>query len=169
MSAAAQILKNFNLYVDGRGYAGNIDEVQLPQLSIKLEEFQAGGMDAPIAIDMGMEKLEASFKISKFDSDIITKWGIAAGSTIPFTLRGALESLDGSVVPIVVALSGSITSLEFDSITPGGKGGMTFKLAANSFRYDQNGITLIDIDILNMKRIVGGRDRLADIRTAIGL
>ena len=31
----AKILKNFNLFVDGRGYAGKADEVTPPKLTIK--------------------------------------------------------------------------------------------------------------------------------------
>ena len=50
------ILKNMSLFVDGRGYAGNVDELNLPKLALKTEEFRGGGMDAPIEIDMGMEK-----------------------------------------------------------------------------------------------------------------
>lgn len=46
-----KILKNFNAFVDGRGYAGRIDEISLPKLSIKTEEHRAGGMDIPVAID----------------------------------------------------------------------------------------------------------------------
>ena len=169
MSAAAQILKNFNLYVDGRGYAGNVDEVQLPALNITEEDYRAGGMDAPVALDMGMEKLEATFKVSKFDKALITKWGVSAGGRIPLVLRGALESLDGTVQAIVVKLTGSIHNLEFDTVTPGSKSGMSFKLAATSFHYEQDGEVLIDIDVLNMKRIIGGVDRLAAIRNAIGI
>ena len=59
-----KILKNFNAFVDGRGYAGRIDEISLPKLSIKTEEHRAGGMDIPVAIDMGMEKLEAELTFS---------------------------------------------------------------------------------------------------------
>ena len=55
----AKILKNFNLFVDGRGYAGKAEEVTPPKLTIKTEEFRGGGMDVPAAVDMGMEKLEA--------------------------------------------------------------------------------------------------------------
>ena len=33
-----KILKNFNAFVDGRGYAGRIDEISLPKLLIKTEE-----------------------------------------------------------------------------------------------------------------------------------
>ena len=32
-----KILKNFNLFVDGRGYAGRAEEVSPPKLSIKTE------------------------------------------------------------------------------------------------------------------------------------
>lgn len=169
MSAAAQILKNFNLYVDGRGYAGNVDEVQLPALTVVEEDYRAGGMDAPVALDMGMEKLEATFKTSKFDRDLLTKWGITSGTRVALTLRGALESLDGSVKPVVVKLYGAIHGLEFDAITPGAKAGLSFRMAATYYSHAIADETLHEIDVLNMKRIIGGVDRLAEIRAAIGL
>ena len=46
-----RVLKNMNLFVDGRGYAGRIDEIQLPKLTLKTEEHRAGGMDLPVEID----------------------------------------------------------------------------------------------------------------------
>jgi Phage tail tube protein FII len=61
-----KILRNFNVFVDGRGYAGKIDEITLPKLTIKTDEYRAGGMDIPINIDMGMEKLEADFTFSEY-------------------------------------------------------------------------------------------------------
>ena len=57
----SKILKNFNLFVDGRGYAGRAEEVTPPKLTIKTEEIRNGGMDAPISVDLGMEKLECQF------------------------------------------------------------------------------------------------------------
>lgn len=169
MSAAAQLLKNFNLYVDGRGYAGNVDEVSLPVLSVVEEDFRAGGMDAPIALDMGIEKLEATFKVSKFDKHLVQKWGVIAGARVPLVLRGALESLDGAVIPLVVKCTGKIHSIETDTVTPGAKVGMTLKMAVHAYSYTQDGETLIDIDVPNMKRVIGGVDRLAAQRKAIGL
>ena len=169
MNAAAQMLKNFNLYIDGRGYAGNVDEVTLPNLNITGEDYRAGGMDAPIEIDVGMEKLEATFKVSKFDRDLIAKWGVISGGVVPFVLRGALESLDGTVQAVVVKLTGKIHGLEMDTVSPGAKTGMTFRFAAHAYSYSQDGETLIDIDVRNMKRIIAGVDRLAAQRKAIGL
>ena len=62
-----KILKNFNLFVDGRGYAGRVDEITLPKLTIKTEEFQGAGMSAPVEIDLGMEKLEMDMRFSEYE------------------------------------------------------------------------------------------------------
>ena len=43
-----KILKNFNVFVDGLGYAGRVEEITLPKLTIKTEEYQGAGMSAPV-------------------------------------------------------------------------------------------------------------------------
>ena len=55
-----RVLKNMNLFVDGRGYAGRVDEIELPKLTLKTEEHRAGGMDVPVLIDLGMDKMEST-------------------------------------------------------------------------------------------------------------
>jgi P2 family phage contractile tail tube protein len=169
MSAASQIFKNFALYIDGRGYAGNVDEVQLPDLKIKLEEYRAGGMDSSIGLDMGMEKMEASFKLSKYDADVLALWGMGPSRTVQLTLRGALESLDGSVSNLVVNLEGTIDSMTPDALTPGAKAGLQATMSVRHYKNSINGVVVHDIDVMNMVRIVGGVDRLAKIRTALGM
>ncbi len=65
----SKILKNFNVTVDGCGYAGRINKIILPTLTIQTEEHRAVGMDTPIDIDLDMEKHEDElyFKDSKAD------------------------------------------------------------------------------------------------------
>ena len=86
-----KILKNFNLFVDGRGYAGRVDEITLPKLTIKTEEFQGAGMSAPVEIDLGMEKLEMDMTFSEYDPELFKLFGLTNGSEVAFTIRGALE------------------------------------------------------------------------------
>ncbi len=71
------ILKNMALFVDGRGYAGNVEELTLPKLTMKTEEFRGGGMDAPIEVEMGMEKLECEFTLTRFDKEALKLFGLA--------------------------------------------------------------------------------------------
>jgi P2 family phage contractile tail tube protein len=166
MKAAAQILKNFNLYVDGRGYAGNVEEVQLPSLNIAGEEYRAGGLDIPVDLDMGMDKLEASFRITKWESDIEKLFGTGY---INLTFRGALEDLDGTVRACVVKLRGKIHGIESEAVTPGAKAARSYRVPLVGYTYIIDGETIHDIDVLNMKRIINGVDRLAEQRKAIGI
>jgi P2 family phage contractile tail tube protein len=165
MSAAAQMLKNFNLYVDGRGYAGNAEEVTLPNLNITGEDYRAAGMDAPVEVDLGMEKLELSFKVSKWETELEGLFG----QLINATFRGAVEDLDGTVKACVIKMRGKIHAIERDSVTPGAKVGNSYRMPLVSYSYSLDGVTVHDIDVVNMKRIIGGVDRLAAQRRAIGL
>nr|WP_262363471.1 phage major tail tube protein [Xylella fastidiosa] len=58
MSAPRHLLKHLNLFIDGKGYAGQVEEINLPKLTLKTEEFRGGGMLAPVELTMGLEKLE---------------------------------------------------------------------------------------------------------------
>jgi len=167
MNAAAQQLKNFNLYVDGRGYAGNADEVTLPNLAILGEDYRAGGMDAPIEIDMGMEKLEASFTISKWDAPIEKLF--RSTGFIGLTFRGAIVDLDGTTRAGVIKMLGKIHGIERGAVSPGSRVANTYRVPLVAYSYSLDGETLHDIDVRNMKCIINGVDRLAAQRKAIGL
>ena len=108
----AKVLKNFSLFVDGRGYAGKAEEVTPPKLTIKTEEFRGGGMDAPIDIDLGMEKMECQFTLVDFDAELMKLFGLVDGNAVQVTLRGALCD-DNSVTPIVISLRGMYKELDF--------------------------------------------------------
>lgn len=169
MAAAAQIRKNFNLFLDGFGYAGNVEEYQPPSLAVQVEDFRAGGMDTSVALDMGQEKMEATFKLSKITFEALRLWGVGQGQTFSLVVRCALEDLDGTVKPEVFTQRGTIRTIEFDAITPGSKAGVQITMDIREFAYEIDGVRVHDIDALNMKRIVNGVDRLAAQRAAIGL
>lgn len=167
--AARDVLKNINLFVDGRGYAGQIDEYNAPDLTIQTEDYRAGGMDAPIAIDMGMEALETSFSLIAYDADVLSLFGVAEGQQVPFTARGALESYDGAVKPVVHTMRGRITSLARGTWAPGQKPALQVTMRLDYYKEEIDGVTINEIDVVNMVRIVAGVDRLAAQRAAIGI
>lgn len=169
MSAASDILKNFNLFVDGRGYAGQIEELQLPTLAIAAEEYRAGGMDAPIDIDMGMEKLEATFSLSGADKAALARFGLADGQQTQITARGSLESRNGTITPVVVQMRGKVMRVEPGAWQAGQKSSWSYTVSLEYYRYEQGNEVLHEIDVLNFVRIVSGVDQLAQHRANIGL
>ena len=169
MAVASQILKNFSLFVNGKGYAGQAEEIKTPTLNLKGEEYRAGGMDAPVFVELGQEKLEASFILTGYFPEVLSLWGVGPQAVIQFVARGAVESLDGTVQPVNVTMNGLIRQIEPAAWKAGEKSALTFSLELQSYTYTQNGTVVHDIDILNFKRVVNGVDRLASQRTAIGL
>jgi P2 family phage contractile tail tube protein len=126
-------------------------------------------MDSSVALDMGQEKMEATFKLSQIAANALRLWGVGQGQTFSLIVRGALEDLDSSVKAEVFTQRGTIRTIEWDAVTPGAKAGVSLTMDIREFSYDIDGVRLHDIDVLNMKRIVNGVDRLAAQRAAIGL
>lgn len=164
-----EVLKNFNVFVDGRGFAGVAEEVTPPKLALKMEEHRAGGLDAPIDIEMGMEKLTLEFTLAQYDKNVLKLWGLTAGSVVPLTLRGALEAGDGTVTAVVVNLRGQIVEIDEGTWKAGEKSQMKCTVSCRYYKRTQGGEVLHEIDVENMVRIVGGVDQLAALRGTIGV
>nr|BFE89957.1 hypothetical protein GCM10020185_04930 [Pseudomonas brassicacearum subsp. brassicacearum] len=56
MAMIPETLANLNLFADGVSFQGDVPSLTLPKLTLKMEEHRGGGMDAPVELDMGMEK-----------------------------------------------------------------------------------------------------------------
>lgn len=164
-------LKNFNLIVDGRGYAGRIEELTLPKLSRKMEEFRGGGMNAPVEIDMGMEKLECEFTLAEYNEDVLKLWGLtdAAGCSLKF--KGSLEADDASSTqtPVEVIVRGRWRELDMGGWKGGDKATLKVTVAVSYYKYNASGQDLIEIDVPGMIEKVNGVDRLAATRANLGL
>ena len=168
MAIANKILKNFALFIDGFGFAGNVESAQLPTVEIMKEDYRAGGMEGSIAIDMGLNALEASWKLHSFDENALSTWGLGEGYRVDVILRGALESLDGSVTPIEAYMQGTIRSVAPSEFTAGGKASLDFVMDVRIYRYLSGGSLIYDIDVINNKRVIRGLDVNKDINSALG-
>jgi hypothetical protein len=167
--AARDVLKNFSLTFDGRGYAGQVTEYNAPDLTIVTEDYRAGGMDAPLALEMGMEALTCSFVLISYDADVLSYWGLAPGQAVPLTARGAIEGYDGTVKAVVHSMRGKITSVARGTWGSGQAASLTITMALDYYAETIDGVSICEIDIENMIRVIGGVDRLAAVRAALGL
>ncbi|MEZ0150132.1 MAG: phage major tail tube protein [Candidatus Reddybacter sp.] len=165
-------LKNFNLFTDGDNLVGIVDEITLPNLQRKFEEIRPGGFNAPVDTDMGMQKMEASFKLHEIAARILRQFGVATVDGVALRFLGAAVSDggDASTDAIEVIMRGRYSGLELPSGYKAGESGMLGVTASLTyFKYVVNGETLIEIDIINMLERVNGEDRLAAQRAALGL
>lgn len=166
-----KILKNFNLFIDSVSHAGKVDEIVLPKLTLKLEEHRAGGMDTPIQLDMGMEKLECDFTLSEYDKPVINQFGLykatdAAQRKLQF--KGGLTAED-AVSPVVVDITGAWKEVDFGTWKAGDKTPLKVSVAVRYYKLTIDGEPLVEVDAVNMTRLIGGVDQLEALRGAIGL
>ncbi|WP_341808435.1 phage major tail tube protein [Wolbachia endosymbiont (group E) of Neria commutata] len=165
-----KILKNFNVFVDGRGYAGKIDEITLPKLTIKTEEYRAGGMDIPISIDMGMEKLEADFTFSEYDTELFRLFGLIDGNSVALKLRDGLQGSGiNNIEAVIINLRGIFKEFDFGSWKPAEKATLKCSLAAHYYKLTIGDKELIEIDTENMIRKINGIDQMALLQTVLGI
>jgi len=168
MAQIPRVLKNFSLFVDGRGLAGTIDTLTLPTFALKMEEFRGGGMDAPVELDMGMEKLEGTFALAEYNPDIVALYGLARADT-QLTARGALRRDGEDAIPMVVNMTGQVKELDPGDWKAGDMATGTFSYTLRYLKITVGGRELIEIDKVNMIRRINGVDQLATIRQAIGV
>jgi P2 family phage contractile tail tube protein len=166
MAQIPRVLKNFSLFADGRGLAGLIETLTLPTITLKMEEFRGGGMDAPVEHDMGMEKLEGTFQLQEYNPDIMALLGQA---NVQLTARGAIRRDGEDAAAVVVNMTGMIKQKEPGDWKAGESSMPTFSYTLRYYKLTVDGREIYEIDKVNMVRRVNGVDQLATIRQAIGV
>ena len=164
-------LKNFNLFIEGEGYAGRVEELTLPKLSRKMEEYRGGGLNGDIEIDLGMEKLEMEFTLREYSREVLNQWGVCDTAGVGLRFLGAAVRDDSTCETdsIEVVIRGRWRELDFDTSKSGEMSTLKVMVAATYYKYQVNGDEVIEIDHINMIEKVNGQDRLEEQRKALSL
>ena len=163
-------VKDWNLFIDGLNYSGRIDEITLPTLTRKTEEYFAGGMIAPVELDMGMEKLEMDFTLREYNPEVLAYFADPAISAI--TMRcTAVTFHEGSTNTnsVEIVFRGRWRSLEQGTLKRGESATLKVGVALAYYKYSHNGTALIEIDPVNYIETINGVDRAKARRTALGM
>jgi len=164
-----QKLKNINLFNEGASYLGVIAAITLPKIAMLTEDFRGGGMIGTLQIDQGIDKLEAEWTLGGWNSQVVTQLGALAIDGVLLRAIGAFQAEDGSGVRTVEAvMMGRHSEVDFGEMKPGESGEKKIKSTLSYYKLIVDGQELVEIDIPNGKYVVGGVDRYAEIRNALG-
>lgn len=166
----SDVLTDFNLYVDGRGHAGLVEEINPPKIVAKMLEHEAASMASAIDIPTGrVEKMEMDFTLAGVNKDTLTLWGFVTLSHVKTRISGALRSYDGTTKALSMFTRGLIKELDFGTFKPGDKMPLKAALTLDYYRLEIDGQRLIEIDAINNTNIINDTDQLAEVRQAIGV
>lgn len=164
------VLKNFNLFNEGASYMGIADEVKLPKLKRKMDDFRGGGMNGPVKVDLGQEGLEMEFTCAGIMQQVLQQYGTTKAAGIGLRFAGAYQRDDTGVVQAVeVVVRGRHEELDMGDAKAGDKGKTVVKSTLTYYKLSLDGKAVIEIDLLNMIEMVNDVDLLAEQRKAIGL
>ncbi|CAJ0738038.1 hypothetical protein R77592_04503 [Ralstonia mannitolilytica] len=168
--ALPRILKHFNVFADGVSHAGEVEEITLPKLTRKLEEYRAGGMNGPIDIDLGNEKLEMETTYGGLMREILKQYGTTTIDGAMVRFAGSYQREDSAEIDSAeITVRGRHTEIDFGNAKAGSKDPFKVKSSLSYYKLSVNGEDWIEIDLVNFIERVFGVDRLAEHRKAIGL
>ena len=168
--ALPRVLKAFAAFVDGTNYMGEVPEVTLPTLSRKMEEYRAGGMQGPVDLDFGQEKMEAELKGAGWIKGLMSKWGAGKHDALMLRFAGAVQTEEDEAPTVVeVVMRGRLSEMDPGSAKAGELIEQTYKYALTYYKLTVDGEQILEIDLVNMVETVGGVDNLAGVRAALGI
>lgn len=164
-------LKNFTVVVDGNQTAGVVDEITLPKLTRKMEDYRGSGMSGPVKVDLGMEGLEATISFAEWNEKVVQHFGDCDINGIPVRFTGYQERDDGNCEfdVIEVVMRGRWSELDFGNAKNAEMNTLKATIPLAYYKYMHNGVVLVEIEPLAMVEKIGGKDRLLKRRLAMGL
>lgn len=165
------VLKQLNLHVEGESLYHQIEEVKLPKLAFKTEEYKGGGMPAPVSVDSDMlEKLDLEWTVHGFYENAIKQLANRKVGGLQLRFMGAYQAADSDDIKSVeISCRGKHDEVDNDKAKAGDKQPTKVKTSLSYYKLMVNGQVLVEIDTLGMICIIDGKDLLADKRKAIGL
>lgn len=159
------VLRNCTIFADRVSKIGQASEITLPVPAEKVEELRNAGMVMPIDIPMGFEKMEAGFKLSGFDPQVIVLFGLEIGAEREFMVTGALAHEDGTVVNATAYIRGRLIKNDHGSWKSGDMAENDFSITLRYYKLEVEGSTLIEMTPFEV--IIGGISRTQSIRSAL--
>lgn len=168
--AFRRALKDMMVRNSGLAYVGTALSVTPPKLGRKFEGARPAGFDREVDVDMGGEKLEMEATFDAPMRDMIRQYGETTAGAVQLNYVGTyINDETGALDTVEITVRGRHQELDFGESKPGEMGEFKVKSSLVYYKLEMNGVTEIEIDVLNMVEIVGGVDRLAERRAAIGI
>lgn len=163
-------LRKFNLFNNGNSYLGLIEEVTLPKLGWKTEEYDGAGQVAPVDIPLSLEKLEMEMTLGGLVVGVMKQFGTIGLADVPLRFNGSYQEAQGSAIKAVeVNVRGFHRQIDPGNAKQGDNTQHKISTSLSYYKLTIDGEDIIEIDALNQVFIVDGKDLYADHRQAMGL
>lgn len=97
-----------------------LTELQLPSLQEVFQDHHPGGSPVGIEVAVGVQKLEPTFKLSGWDPDLLTQFGVGSKNKRTFTAYGVIRNKrTGEAIEAKAILEGRLGKVEGEAFKRG--------------------------------------------------
>jgi len=163
-------LKAMMLFDDSKNYQGETQEMTVPKLALKMEEYRSGGMLGPVKVDLGLEALSCEITMGANMVDMTKQFGLCNTEAVPLRLMGSGQADDECITDAIeIVVRGRWSEIDGGSWKAGEDTTTKYTCQIATYKYMINGETIIDVDMKRMIFIVNGKDLYEEHRRNIGL
>ena len=162
-------LKQMAVWVDGQHYAGEATEFTPPTLESTLEDYRAGGMLGPVPIDLGMEALKATMKMSGWVAATIVQFGGHLGSAQVRLVEAVQADNTPGMQGIEHVMRGRLAKFDPGTAKVGDLTEHEYEYALDYYKLIDNGQVLVEVDYVNMICKIGENDKMEQIKRILGI
>lgn len=165
-------IKHLNFFNEGQSYIGEAEAFNRPSLARKLEVWRGGGMHGAAKVDHGLDDdaLQVEWVVGGYTSQVIRQMGVADAGGVLLRFVGSVQRDDtGDVGAIEIVVRGRHAEIDTGEYKTGEDSNTTITTECVYYKETLDGEVLIEIDLLNGIELVGGVDRMAEHRRAIGM
>jgi len=156
MIRKSEIINSCSVFVEGLGFISNTASVELPK--IEFESFEAkSGVATHSVTSTVLKKMEARFELNEVNKVYFTAITKRQNEKAVFWVKSN-TNLNATDRKITVTLKGHVDTFEFPKGEHGKEAKSTLQVAVDFFKYEQDGETLVLIDIDNMICEIDGTD-----------
>lgn len=163
-----ELINAYNVYLSGR-LLGVSGEVELPELEGMTETIEAAGIlgeiEAPATGHFSSATVKIPFAI--LHEDVFKLMDTT--KALELTLRGSEQFMDRKTgntedIPVKIVIRGKAKTNTLGNLSKGKKGEPEIEIETLYIKVDVNNSTVLELDKLNFKYVVNGKDLMAKIR-----
>ncbi len=167
--AKAQVLTDFNAFLDGHGFIGIANKITMPEVVAKTIEKNLSGHAGSFEIATGrFEALSSEIELNAYAAEFLALIGDESMASIPFIARGSLRS-NGDDLPIKVVMQGLWKSVSLGAFEVDSEIATNYKLSIRKFTVEIDSKEVIYINLETNGVRMGKKDLTAKIRANLGM
>lgn len=164
-------IEDYVLFDNEDNYLGKAEEISLPKITRKTNDFSPGGGIGEMAVDVGVyEKMEFSFKLRDISAQMATYVGQNKIDGHSFQIRAiARNESNNSEIGIVYEIQGRINEREREALKRGENSITTLAGIATRYGEHHNGKRVRLLDIIKRIDETDGKDAHEFNRNFLGV